>query len=252
MHPVTCHDSGSVPQMSSSTSGLEGRLDEVAFADVLRLLRASRQEGALHLDGDGTQVAVVVGPEVVRLATTGEEGLRAAVVGAGLVDTSTWERVVSSCGHDDAAAISALVEAGVDPERLRARLYDHTVGTLFELLLPSSAAFSFRSGESHAFASDPGFPFDDVLDDVKHRVEEWRTIAAAIPSTSMVLVRAPRLPITSGPITLNHEEFELLGLLDGRRDVAELIQLMGMSAFRVMTTLHRLMQLGAVEARGAS
>ena len=33
MHPVTCHDSGSVPQMSSSTSGLEGRLDEVAFAD---------------------------------------------------------------------------------------------------------------------------------------------------------------------------------------------------------------------------
>jgi hypothetical protein len=38
-----------------------------------------------------------------------------------------------------------------------------------------------------------------------------------------------------------------LGLLDGRRDVSQLVQVLGMSAFRVMTLLHRLMELGTAE-----
>ena len=243
---------GSVGTMSSSTSGLEGRLDEVGFADVLRLLRSSQQDGALHLHDDTSHVVVVVGPEVVKLATTGLEGLRAAVLGGGLVDRASWDRVAEE--HTDAGqgeATSALVAAGADPDRLRARLYEHTVSTLFELLLPSSARFSFHPGDSHPFAIEPGFPFEDVLEDVRQRVEEWRRIAAAIPSTAVVMVQSPRLPATSGPITLSPEEFELLGLLDGQRDVADLVDVLGMSAFRVMTTLHRLAEIGAVQTRDA-
>lgn len=234
-------------QMSSGTTDLEGRLDEVGFADVLRLVRSSRRSGALHLD-DGTEhVVVVLDDDAVHLATSGPDGLRAAVLGGGLVSSDTWDEVlVASEAGEPGTGVERLVAAGADRDRLRARLYEHTVSTLFELLLPSAARFRFVNGESHPFAWTTGFPFDDVLDDVTHRVEEWRKIAAAIPSTTMVLRRAPRLPASSGPITLSPEEFELLGLLDGRRDVAGLISAMGMSAFRVMTTLHHLMELGAV------
>src|SRR5690606_38633469 len=163
-----------------------------------------------------------------------QTGLRQAVLGGGVVDAATWDAVVARTAHDTegGTAIEALVEAGADRERLRARLYEHTVSTLFELLLPSTAHFHFTRGETHPFAADPGFSFDDVLDDVRRRVEEWREIAKTIPSTSMVLRRTPRLPLWSGPITLSPEEFELLGLLDGRRDVSSLVTLLGMSAFR--------------------
>ncbi len=239
-----------VPPMSSSTSGLEGRLDEVQFADILRLLHTSRQEGTLHLEG-GDGIVVVVAPDEVRLAANGVgTGLRQAVLGGGLVNADTWDRVVADTtdATDGGEAIRELEAAGADPQRLRARIYEHTVATLFELLLPSDVRFYFTRGESHPFASDPGFPFDDVLTDVRHRVDEWREIAKAIPSTTMVLRRTPRLPLSSGPITLSPEEFELLALLDGRRDVADLIQILGMSAFRVMTSLHRLMAIGAAES----
>lgn len=239
-------------EMTTGTSGLAGRLDEVPFADVLRLVRSSRQAGVLRLDDGSTSVDVVIDVDDVQLATTGTEGLRAAVVGGGLVAPDTWEQVVvASTGGDPGSGVERLIASGADRDRLRARLYEHTVATLFELLLPSSAEFTFHGGQSHPFAWTAGFPFDDVLGDVRHRVEEWRTIAAAIPSTAMVLRRASRLPASSGPITLNHEEFELLGLLDGRRDVAGLVSAMGMSAFRVMTTLHHLMGLGAVESEGS-
>ncbi|MDZ7679746.1 MAG: DUF4388 domain-containing protein [Acidimicrobiales bacterium] len=235
--------------MSSSTSGLEGRLDEVPFADVLRLLQSSRQEGTLHLEGESS-IVVVVAPDEVRLAANGVDlGLRQAVLGGGLVDTGTWDRVVAETADaaEPGAAVRLLEQRGADPQRLRSRLYEHTVSTLFELLLPSDARFHFTRGESHPFASEPGFPFDDVLADVRHRVEEWREIATSIPSTDMVLRRTARLPLSSGPITLSPEEFELLGLLDGRRDITQLIQILGMSAFRVMTLLHRLVQVGAAE-----
>ena len=235
--------------MSSGPTGLEGRLDEVQFADILRLLHTSRQEGTLHLEGE-TATVVVVAPDIVRLASNGiDSGLRQAVLGGGLVDSATWDSVVSRTVDDTegGSAIDALVEAGADRERLRARLYEHTVSTLFELLLPSAARFHFTRGESHPFAADPGFAFDDVLDDVRRRVEEWREIAKAIPATTRVLRRSARLPVSSGPITLSPEEYELLGLLDGRRDVSQLVTLLGMSAFRVMTLLHRLVTIGAAE-----
>ncbi|MFP3906183.1 MAG: DUF4388 domain-containing protein [Acidimicrobiales bacterium] len=235
--------------MSSSTSGLEGRLDEVPFADVLRLLQSSRQEGTLHLEGEYS-IVVVVAPDEVRLAASGVDvGLRQAVLGGGLVDAATWDRVVAETAEavEPGAAVRLLEQSGADPQRLRSRLYEHTVSTLFELLLPSDARFHFTRGESHPFASEPGFLFDDVLADVRHRVEEWREIATSIPSTDMVLRRTARLPLSSGPITLSPEEFELLGLLDGRRDITQLIQILGMSAFRVMTLLHRLVQIGAAE-----
>ncbi|MGY6499516.1 MAG: DUF4388 domain-containing protein [Acidimicrobiales bacterium] len=240
--------------MATAASGLEGRLDEVQFADVLRLLQASRQEGTLHLDGeDGT--VVVVAPDEIRLATTGvDQGLRPAVVGAGVADADVWESAVQATAgsSDGGAGVERLIAAGVDAERLRSRLYEHTVTTLFELLLPSDAPFHFTRGESHPFAVEPGFPFDDVLADVRRRVEEWREIAASIPSTTMVLRMSARLPLSSGPVTITPEEFELLALLDGRRDVADLIQLTGMSAFRVLTLLHRLTGLGAVESIGTA
>lgn len=235
--------------MSSSTSGLEGRLDEVPFADVLRLLQSSRQEGTLHLEGESATV-VVVGPDEVCLAASGVNlGLRQAVLGAGLVDTATWDQVVTATQGDTEAgsAIERLVQAGAKPDRLRSRLYEHTVTTLFELLLPSDGRFYFTRGESHPFALVPGFPFEDVMADVRRRVEEWREIAKAIPSTAMVLRRTSRLPLSSGPITISPEEYELLGLLDGRRDVTNLVQVLGMSAFRVMSLLHHLMELGAAE-----
>lgn len=238
--------------MGSAGSGLEGRLDEVQFADVLRLLQASRQEGTLHLGGEAGTV-VVVAPDEVRLAAVGvDEGLRQAVVGAGVAESDVWDAAVSATvgSSDGGSAIGHLVGAGVDADRLRSRLYEHTVSTLFELLLPSDAPFHFTRGESHPFAVEPGFPFDDVLADVRRRVEEWREIATSIPSTTMVLRMAPRLPLSSGPVTVTPEEFELLALLDGRRDVADLIQLTGMSAFRVLTLLHRLTTAGAVETAG--
>jgi hypothetical protein len=240
---------GSVMHMTPGTTGLEGRLDEVPFADVLRLLRASRQTGALHLRDDTIHVVVVLDADEVQLATTGEDGLRSAVVGGGLLGASEWDAVsAASEGGEPGSGLERLIAAGVDRDRLHARLYEHTVTTLFELLLPSAAEFAFVSDESHPFARRPGYPFADVLDDVNHRVAEWREIATSVPSTTIVLRRASRLPASSGPITLTPEEFELLGLLDGQRDVAALISTMGMSAFRVMTTLHHLKQIGAIAA----
>ena len=108
-------------------------------------------------------------------------------------------------------------------------------------MLPSESRFYFTRGESHPFALVPGFPFDDVLADVRRRVEEWREIAKAIPSTTMVLRRTSRLPLSSGPITLSPEEFERGKqlFLGQERDAAQ-------ETIRLLTQLHSLRRSGVL------
>jgi hypothetical protein len=235
--------------MSDRVAGLQGGLDELGLADLLDLLRRTGRTGVLHVEGDQHAV-VVVGDATVQLATTDAgPGLRRALVAAGLVDDAGWHDAAGTAGPGAApgAGISALVEGGVDPGRLRAVLYEHTVSTLFELLLPSTDRFRFVPGEQHAFAVEPGFLIDDCLADARRRLDQWRQIAAVIPSTAAVLRRTATLPPGTTEVTLSAAEWEVLGLLDGRRDVATLVHVTGRGALALSALLHRLVVDGLAE-----
>lgn len=235
--------------MTDRVAGLEGGLDELGLADVLGLLQRTARSGVLHLEGEQHAV-VVVGAGVLHLATTDAgPGLRRALVAAGLVDDAGWRAAADAArpGSPAGAAVDALVEGGVDAGRLRAVLYEHTVSTLFELLLPSRDRFRFVPGEEHAFAVEPGFPIDDCLADARRRLERWREIAAVIPSTATVLRRTATLPAGTDQVTVSATEWEVLGLLDGHRDVTTLVHATGRGALALSALLHRLVVDGLAE-----
>lgn len=235
--------------MTDRVAGLEGGLDELALTDVLGLLQRTGRSGVLHLEGEQHGV-VVVGDGVLHLATTDAgPGLRRVLVAAGLVDDVGWRTAADAArpGSPAGAAVAALVDAGVDAGRLRAVLYEHTVSTLFELLLPSRDRFRFVPGEEHAFAVRPGFPVDDCLADARRRLDHWREIAAVIPSTATVLRRRPTLPVGTTEVTLTATEWEVLGLLDGHRDVTTLVHATGQGALALSALLHRLVVDGLAE-----
>ncbi|HSL57311.1 MAG TPA: DUF4388 domain-containing protein [Acidimicrobiales bacterium] len=235
--------------MTSPAAGIEGALDDLGLADLLGLLERTGRAGVLHIEGDQHAV-VVIGPGTVHLATTDTgPGLRRAVIGAGLADEATWQEAVARTGPGAApgAGLDALVERGVDRGRLRAVIYEHSVSTLFELLLPSRDDFRFVPGEQHPFAVEPGYPLAECLDDARRRLERWRDIAATIPSTATVLRRTATLPVGVASVTIAPMEWEVLGLLDGHRDVATLVHVTGMGALALSALLHRLVTDGLAE-----
>lgn len=224
-----------------------GSLTEVPLADVLRGLAAQRRTGIVHLTGTYSSIVCLRdGGVYLAHAETGPS-LRQVFLAAAVVGEAQWDRAVETARQGGSLVTALLQVGGASPERLRAALYEHTVSTLFELLVPSGNHFAFNEGEAHQLGAEFPFPVEDVLAAATARLTAFTAIARDIPSTDVVLRVVPRLPEGIGSITVSAVEWQVLAAVDGRASVATITAQVGHSAFTVFSALHRLLQAGALE-----
>ena len=249
--PVPVPPGGTVPTVAlePSPAGIpgSGSLTEVPLADLLRGLAAGGRTGILHLTGTYSSIVCLRdGGIYLAHAETGPS-LRQVFLAAGVVTEPQWDRAVETArqGGSLVAALVRVCEAS--PDRLRAALHDHTVSTLFELLVPSSNHFAFSDGEAHQLGAEFPFPVDDVLAAATARLTAFAAIARDLPSTEVVLRVVPRLPEGVPSLTLTAVEWQVLAAVDGRASVAAITAQVGHSAFTVFSALHRLLVAGALE-----
>lgn len=237
----------SVEEPSHQGGAVAGSLADRPLSDVLRSLAQTRETGILHLSGSYASIVCLRdGGVYLAHAETGPS-LRQVVVATGVVSEGRWDRSVEASrqgGH----LIDALLEVGeASPDRLKRALYDHTVNTLFELLVPNANHYRFGPGEVHQLGTHFPFGVDDVLNAAGARLAAFREIARLVPSTDVVTRVVPRLPEGAAPLTVSAVEWQVLAAVDGRATVAEIIAAVGQSAFTVFSALHRLLQVGALE-----
>jgi len=225
----------------------EGSLADIALGDVLTSLAQSGGAGIVHLTGSYSSIVCLRdGGIYLAHAETGPS-LRQVFVSSGVVDEAQWDRSVEQT-REGGTLIEALLGVGAaSPERLRAALYEHTVSTLFELLVPNRNRFRFGAGEVHQLGAHYLFPVDEVLRAAGARLREFAEIAKAIPSTDVVVRVVPRLPTDTPQVTVSAIEWQVLAAVDGQRTIADIIGHIGHSAFTVYRTLHRLLRAGAIE-----
>lgn len=223
---------------------LQGTVAELPVADLLALLAGTRQTGLLELTGANPGVvAFEDGAITIALSAMGPT-LQQLCIGSGLTTAERWDEVVATADAGGSLA-DALVSSGVDEERAQAVLYDHTVGAVFELMLPSDDSFAFKAGERHPIGDRFAFPVDEVLADAGQRVDAWKVIAEAIPSVSMCMRLTRHLP--RNELLITADQWHVLSRVDGRATIADIIRELGMSAFAVCAVLHHLLVAGAVE-----
>lgn len=145
-------------------------------------------------------------------------------------------------------AVAGLAAGGVDESSALARLlHEHNLNLLFELLVPSKAAFTFEPDLLHPVG--PHFSEDaaELVDQAKRRLEIWAEIASSIPNTAAIFTLAMHLPDGADERLVTSDEWRYLSLLDGRRTVADVISMTQMSAFRVVSALYRMLLEGIIE-----
>jgi len=145
-------------------------------------------------------------------------------------------------------AVAGLAAGGVDESSALARLlHEHNLNLLFELLVPSKAAFDFEPELVHPigghFSEDSG----ELVDQAKRRLEIWAEIASSIPNTAAIFTLATQLPDNVEERVITSDEWRYLSLLDGHRTVADVISVTQMSAFRVVSALYRMLLEGLIE-----
>ena len=239
------------PPSPNPSRALGGTLDAFPIGAVLRLLERSRNSGRLLVDSSPPTAIWVRGGQVSLAAETDLMVLRPVLAAAAVLDGARLDSALTVAAADGNSLAAALFSAGAARGAVTEVLWDRTVETIFELLLPSKHEFWFEpdvAAQNGAPAVSHPLTFDvqPLLDAAADRLSAWRVIAQRIPSTSCVVRLVEDLPSSVDLVTISREEWPILAAIDGQRDIAGIIGRTGLSAFGVCGVLHHLLQIGVI------
>ena len=227
--------------------GFRGSLDELPLDSVLATLADGGRTGVLRVGGT-SEIWMVAGDVALVVAPTGADVVSLLYGG----DVGTIDEITKRLDTDREVA-AALVEAYPDAAGPLTRLFhEHNLNLLFELLVPSNASFAFEADAEHPIGGRFAEPTLELIEQAKRRLEIWSQIATRIPSTEAVFRLAQNLPDGASERVVTADEWRYLSLLDGHRSVADVITITQASAFRVCSSLYRLLLEGLVEEGAAA
>lgn len=224
---------------------LEGSLDAFSLPDILQLLAFTQKTGALVLHRPDAQGVVRVRGGAVSGASadTKRQALGRRLVGAGLVDDEDLAAAVAAVrAAPDMGLGRALVDTGaVSEDTLKRVAGEQAADAVSELLRWTEGTFEFVLDAPDPDGVTLALPVETVLAEGKARLDQWPAFATQIPSagTVLALTMSP-----AGEPSCARDEWVLLALVDGRRTVADIIELAGWGEFAVVRSLAGLTERG--------
>jgi len=225
-----------------SEDAFSGSLADLPLDAVLQSLANNEHTGVLRI-GDGNEIWLDEGQIYLVLTESGADVV-SLLFGGGEGTIAEISTLVKS-GTDVANELAERAsDGGAALERL---LHEHNLQLLFELLVPSQQSFAFDHAVSHPIGSRYREATMDMVNQAQKRLELWSQIATRIPNTAAAFKLSTKLPMNAEERVVTADEWRYISLLDGRRSVAEVINVTQASAFRVCSSLYRLLLEGVIE-----
>ncbi len=229
---------GDAPDNSSSHGG--------SIGDAIRPLAESGFTGVLRGTADGTPIGEVwlAGGRLYLATTPTSDDLAGVIFGA---DTGTLPEVQEMLAETSGDVTATLAERRPNSVPALGRLlHEHNLTALFEMMVAGPASYNSEPQVMHPLGPRFAESVDDLLGQAERRLLIWRDIAERIPTTSARFKLSPDLPPGVEERVFNADEWRYLALIGSGRSVTELINETGERAFRIMTSLYRLLLEGII------
>lgn len=246
---------------------IQGPLRELGIHDVFQLLDLSRKTGRLRVssalrDNEGT-VYFRGGRVVSATIRSNPHPLGAVLLRAGRITEQelAQAREAQQASPSPLRLGEALVDEGIISRRDLERFIRRQVETvIFELLSWQEGFFSFVETDEGTDAAEglTSIPTESLLMEGARRLDEWTQIQQRVPHLGVVPVLAEVGDAQPAPVLdLLPNEWEVLAIIDGLRDVRTLASTLGRSEFEVAKIVFGLLTTGvltivATEANVAS
>jgi hypothetical protein len=228
---------------------LEGSLDAFSLPDIFQLLSFTKKSGGLHLSRAATHGCVYFRDGAVTGASSddGRQALARRLVATVAIGDAELNAAVERAAVNGIGVARALLDAGaVDLDFLRNLGAEQAVDAVFDLLRWTEGDFSFTVDEPGP--DDVGFALgvEPLVNDARSRLESWDHACRVIPSPETVLA----LPVAlREDLHMTRGEWAMLALVDGRRNVADLVGLAGRGDYAVVSQLAALIERGLLSVR---
>lgn len=236
---------------------IEGPLRELGIHDVFQLLDLSRKTGVLRVTSDLRHNAGTVyfenGSVIYAEIRSNPHLLGSLLLRTGKITEADLDRArdMQQRQGDPRRLGEILVSLGVITAReLQRQIRFQIEEVVFELTNWREGYFSFVEGPLADVPTDATvrIPTEALLMEGARRIDEWSRIESKVPHLGVIpaLAPAPAPEGAEGELDLLPPEWEVLALVDGRKDIRTLASELGRSDFDLAKTLFGLESAGIV------
>ena len=233
---------------------LEGSLDAFGLADVCTLLSSTGKSGALELTKrrtGGPAMRGVVwfssGQISGASADLTRQNLARRIIGAGAVDDLALRHAVARVVSGGIGVARALLEAGaVDALSVQQAATEQVTDAMSELLTWTEGEFAFNADQVDPDEVGIAVSVAAALEIAHVRQQQWSNLHSAISGPEAILSLTPG--VASDP-SVTRDEWGVMALVDGHRNVQELAELTGAGLYAVTSILAGLVQRGLLTVK---
>src|SRR6266581_7416007 len=234
---------------------IEGPLRELGIHDVFQLLDLSRKTGVLRVTSDLRHNAGTIyfddGAIIFAEIRSNPHPLGALLLRTGKIGEADLERArdMQQRQGDKRLLGEILVSLGaITPRELQRQVRFQIEEVVFEVMGWREGYFSFVDGPLTELPTETAVRIstEALLMEGARRIDEWSRIESRIPHLGVVPLLAPPQEGGEGELDLLPPEWEMLAMIDGRRDVRAIAAELGRSDFEVAKTLFGLESAGVI------
>lgn len=232
---------------------LRGDLASVDLAQVFQMLALNKKVGLLSIQGTHLwkvlyfdQRGVTVHHNVHRLL----DRVVGSLCRTGRLTAEAVDEVRDHAARTGQSMTDTLLAGGyLQPAELEEQYRIELDEEIYDLFFCKEAKFEFHEGADHLEGRDGTiderffFNCDSVIMEAARRIDEWTYISERVPTTAEVLVAIVESIAVDDYSPDGPAVFQLL---DGRRNVARIVELTGLSTFQVCKVLSQLLDGGAI------
>ena len=235
---------------------IKGSLKEASLPDVLQLLSMGKKTGCLavtHRNNFGyiyfDKGRICYASSVKRRDRLGDSLVKAGSITQAQLDAA----IAAQAAHRDKRLGELLVAQGaISRDALHEQIRTQIEEAVYFLFTWMQGTFNFESDvapeeQDFLLSINP----ESLLLEGARRVDEWSLIEKKIPSFDLIF-ELDRKKVAEREVELTREQEIVLALIDGRRDVAMVIEESSLGEFDVGKSIYGLITAGYVHKVGRS
>jgi hypothetical protein len=232
---------------------LRGDIHYFRLPEVLQLIAMQWLTGRLSLRMEDKKVDIYIRKGKVAFATGDDRGaneqLGSLLVSMGKLDQNAVDKALARSRDTGERLGGVLIESGVaDKDVIRTALFKQTERSIYKGMAWGEGSFSFECCAMPDFVED--IPLELTVESLilegVRRIGEERSISEKIPSLNVIFTRPMYSPEQLEGMGLKGHERLVLELVDGKRDINELINISGLIEIDILRTLFALYSAGFV------
>lgn len=227
---------------------LSGDLRAFPLPDVLLMINTNHKTGMLRCMQPGATKSVewANGEIVFARSTMPGDRLGAFLLAQGKVTPSQLQQASPMVGSQDRLGKALIKIGALTPSELWSAVRGQVTEIVYSLFHWKEGQFEFREGPPSTERISLDINVMNLIMEGTRRLDEWSRVKEKIQNDRIILAPVKSLDELARSVKLADFEKVVLGLVDGRRTVRDIITLARHEEFEAWQALHALLSAGVI------